>query len=369
MYDDKIFELQREIRKLQGAIKELEEKEKKERDEEAAAKGWGRWLLSPIYGKPVETEEEREGKKRERIGRMHGLRIKEMELGRKDEELAKWEGRLGEGEREFVSGNERDGRDKGVFEERIRVKRERVQRENERVEREAREKARRERMEKERVEQEARQRAWRAQLEKVRIEREARERTVREKQDKERRERKEREKALREQQEKENRELLEKVAARRRKWEEEEATRNEELEERLERAREKMQEDAERRRSRGSHVDEWLRGTSTSFGRAGSRAQGHSEPYSGFASTTRSNCIHEGWWDKVDGRMACEKCGVSRYSYLLQCPGCQFKACASCQQVLRPPRRNMNRMRTDQARHRREAKTTRFGFSHEWDYD
>jgi hypothetical protein len=60
VYDDKIFELRREVRKLQAAIREIEEKEKKEKEEEAAKASWGRWLLNPIYGKPVETEEEKE---------------------------------------------------------------------------------------------------------------------------------------------------------------------------------------------------------------------------------------------------------------------------------------------------------------------
>jgi hypothetical protein len=56
---------------------------------------------------------------------------------------------------------------------------------------------------------------------------------------------------------------------------------------------------------------------------------------------------------------------------LLQCPGCKMKACASCQQKLRPPKRNGNRMKTDQARHRREAaaKDSGHGGDYDWDYD
>ena len=48
-----------------------------------------------------------------------------------------------------------------------------------------------------------------------------------------------------------------------------------------------------------------------------------------------SSCHHDGWWPKVQGRTACPECDES-WTYLLQCPGCQMKACPRCQAVLRP---------------------------------
>ncbi|EKD17178.1 uncharacterized protein L3040_005397 [Drepanopeziza brunnea f. sp. 'multigermtubi'] len=60
------------------------------------------------------------------------------------------------------------------------------------------------------------------------------------------------------------------------------------------------------------------------------------------AARPRATCSHDGWWLRVDGdgswdRLACEECSAT-YSYLLQCPGCKIKACATCQQDLRPVR-------------------------------
>ena len=53
-----------------------------------------------------------------------------------------------------------------------------------------------------------------------------------------------------------------------------------------------------------------------------------------------STCRHDGWWPKVQGRTACPQCCQS-WTYLLQCPGCQMKACPKCQAAIR--RRNKAR--------------------------
>lgn len=70
------------------------------------------------------------------------------------------------------------------------------------------------------------------------------------------------------------------------------------------------------------------------------------------------DCSHDGWWHKLEGtqrRDSCERCGVSRYTYLLQCPSCSMLACASCQQVLRPRRRNTNRESTFRTQQRSQT--------------
>lgn len=344
VHDDAIFELKREIRKLQAAIRELEENEKAERDEEAAKNSWTRWMLNPIYGKPVETEEEKEKKGKVRIDRMHSIRFKERELGRKDEDLRVWEERLRAKEREKEVGDQKDDAARSVLEEVVLRKKERARREKERIEKEAREKAQRERMEKERVEREARTRAWKEQLERERIEREARE------------------KARSEQQAKYWREWHEREAeAKQRQKEVDEAARIA-LEKELEKARIK-QEEERRRRFSGYNNNPWAQ-AEPARSSGGSRHKTRS-------GATISPCLHEGWWDKIEGRSTCESCAVSRYSYLLQCPGCKMKACASCQQKLRPPKRNVNRMKTDQARHHREAaaKDSGYGGDYDWGYD
>lgn len=46
-------------------------------------------------------------------------------------------------------------------------------------------------------------------------------------------------------------------------------------------------------------------------------------------------CDHGGWWDKVQRRTACPRC-CDMWNYLLQCPGCEKRACPKCQSELRP---------------------------------
>lgn len=63
--------------------------------------------------------------------------------------------------------------------------------------------------------------------------------------------------------------------------------------------------------------------------------------------TRRAACRHDGWWPKVQGRTACPECSES-WTYLLQCPGCDMKACPRCQAAVRPrrPRGAPRRIRT-----------------------
>jgi hypothetical protein len=48
-----------------------------------------------------------------------------------------------------------------------------------------------------------------------------------------------------------------------------------------------------------------------------------------------SACIHNGWWNKVQGRTACPECDEV-WTYLLQCPSCVKQACPKCQSRIRP---------------------------------
>ncbi|KAF2431638.1 DnaJ-domain-containing protein [Tothia fuscella] len=50
-----------------------------------------------------------------------------------------------------------------------------------------------------------------------------------------------------------------------------------------------------------------------------------------------STCSHNGWWPKVQGRAACPDCN-DVWTYLLQCPGCQKRACPKCQSGIRAKR-------------------------------
>jgi hypothetical protein len=55
-------------------------------------------------------------------------------------------------------------------------------------------------------------------------------------------------------------------------------------------------------------------------------------------------CDHGAWWDKVQRRTSCPRC-CDMWNYLLQCPGCDTRACPKCQSELRP-RFHLNTART-----------------------
>ena len=59
IFESAIFELQRDIRRVENEIKALKEAAAAEAAQEARDNSWGRWLLSPIYKKAPVTEEEK----------------------------------------------------------------------------------------------------------------------------------------------------------------------------------------------------------------------------------------------------------------------------------------------------------------------
>ncbi|KAH7401830.1 hypothetical protein DE146DRAFT_631121 [Phaeosphaeria sp. MPI-PUGE-AT-0046c] len=85
--------------------------------------------------------------------------------------------------------------------------------------------------------------------------------------------------------------------------------------------------------------------------------------------TRTASCRHDGWWPKVQGRTACPECSES-WTYLLQCPGCDMKACPRCQAAVRP-RHPRNTRRTDRRRAPPRARTPspNYGYGYGYDYD
>lgn len=133
VYNDAILKIKRDIPKLHNAIRELEEIEKTEQAEdaakEAAAKSWKIWLLSPIYKKPVETEEEKFRRQGDRLQRLHSKNFKEKGLKKKESELRVLEEHLKTKQQEFNIEDMKDEASKSILEERIRAGRKRLQQE------------------------------------------------------------------------------------------------------------------------------------------------------------------------------------------------------------------------------------------------
>ena len=52
-------------------------------------------------------------------------------------------------------------------------------------------------------------------------------------------------------------------------------------------------------------------------------------------NSTRSNCRHDRFWPKVEGKQQCSNCSAFQNWFAFQCPGCGMVACADCRQTLR----------------------------------
>jgi len=296
-----IFELQRTIRRLEQEIKNIASIEAAERAAEASKNSWGTWILSPLYKKVEESEEEKSRKDRDRQERRIEKDLKERRLSLQKAELLKKEDQMEEAKKSIDAENLRNDQSIEALEARKRSREEHARRQKEREEQERLAKIRREQAEQQartwKEQQEAQAKIWRQQQE-------------------------QREKAA-------------------------------------QKAREdflKAQAEAEAARAARQQPYERLY-----------RNTRHDLP-PGFTSNSprpsyTSACDHGGWWDKVHGRTDCPKCH-DVWNYLLQCPGCQTKACPKCQSDMRP-RFQRHHGRTN----RRGAQRPRSPSPYAYDYD
>ncbi|TVY89832.1 Chaperone protein DnaJ, partial [Lachnellula willkommii] len=107
---DVIREINKRIRQLQNAIRELDIRRKAEEAEklDETVNGWSAWLISPFGKKPAETEEEKQQKTRERIERLNTRTSKEKSLQKKELELKDKKKALALLREKFVAANSQD---------------------------------------------------------------------------------------------------------------------------------------------------------------------------------------------------------------------------------------------------------------------
>lgn len=122
------------------------------------------------------------------------------------------------------------------------------------------------------------------------------------------------------------REIEEQDARRRREerdkaWEKEQREQAARAEERLAAARERLRkEQAARERARAARQTE--------------AAAQERENMFGSQRSGQGMCSHRGWWTRCEGSAICESCGKYYRSWILACPSCDIKACASCRPLL-----------------------------------
>ncbi|KAF2727107.1 DnaJ-domain-containing protein [Polyplosphaeria fusca] len=252
---------------------------------EAQKNSWGAWLLSPIYKKAEDSDEEKERKDRARQERRIEKDIKERRLELYKADLKTQENLFKKAREEVDAADRCDDEKIRVIQARIMARENRDRQERQRQERERLEK---ERLEREWLERERMANFWKQQQERV---------------------------------EQQRREMAE--------------------------ASRKRQTAAEQQRKKARESSQQYAHPNTSQG--------------GTGKAHTSTCRHEGWWPKVQGRTDCPECGES-WTYLLQCPSCEKRACPRCQAEIRHARTNRRgpppRVRTP---------SPDFGYDYDWD--
>ncbi|RFU31682.1 hypothetical protein B7463_g4645, partial [Scytalidium lignicola] len=135
-FDSSIFELQRDIQRLEQEIQNLESIVAADAAKDAQKNSWGTWLLSPIYKRVEDTEEEKERKDRKRQERRIEKDMKERRLGLKKADLKKEESLLRKAKEEVDAANLVDDRKIRAIQDGIWARETRERREREKVERE-----------------------------------------------------------------------------------------------------------------------------------------------------------------------------------------------------------------------------------------
>jgi hypothetical protein len=140
-----IFELQRFIRRLEQEITSLDTIFAAEAAAEAQKNSWGAWLLSSIYKKAEDSEEEKERKDRARQERRIEKDIKERRLDSKKADLQIQETLLKNAKGEVDAANRNDDEKIRLITARIWAREDRERREREKRARERQEKERQKR--------------------------------------------------------------------------------------------------------------------------------------------------------------------------------------------------------------------------------
>jgi len=121
---------------LEQEIKNLDSIVAAEAAEEAQKNSWGNWLLSPIYKKAEDSEEEKARKDRERQERKIEKDMKERRLGLKKADLKKEESLLRKAKEVVDAADLVENEKIRVIQDRIRARETWARQERERVERE-----------------------------------------------------------------------------------------------------------------------------------------------------------------------------------------------------------------------------------------
>ncbi|KAF1920202.1 hypothetical protein BDU57DRAFT_486702 [Ampelomyces quisqualis] len=147
VFDFRIQEIQKQVRRLELDIKTLESIAAAEAAAEAQKNSWGAWLLSPIYKRKVDTEVEKALKDREKQERRIEKDMKERRLETKKGDVREQESLLKKAKEEADAAIAADDKKKQVIESRRYARELRARQERERAQEEIRTKLRKQQQE------------------------------------------------------------------------------------------------------------------------------------------------------------------------------------------------------------------------------
>ncbi|KAI9698646.1 MAG: hypothetical protein M1836_003755 [Candelina mexicana] len=93
-YDGEIFEVNRVVVRLVADLKRIQDQDDEELRKKSEANSWWAFFTSPIYGKPEETEQQRQEQETERLQRLARKSIKENDLSQRRAKLQNLQGAL-----------------------------------------------------------------------------------------------------------------------------------------------------------------------------------------------------------------------------------------------------------------------------------
>jgi hypothetical protein len=296
VFASEIYEVKREINRLQSELKGIQILEDKALAEELERNSWMTYAYSSIFGPPKEPEGAKEERDMQRLHRRASKTIKEDKLSKMEDKLKGWNKKLSGVEKEIATE---------------------VSKRNERAMRAEREKQEAKRQE----EAKARRKRQEEFMEQVRVRQAAAEAEAA--------------------QERAAVEAYRRAAEVRRKKEED--------------RRKREAKEAEEMQKRRDEMMRKLRAASQSTAprqdgaRAGASWASRTTPSA--SASAAASCHHRGWWDKVEhGSLMCENCHTAQRRFLFQCPDCRMKACADCRISLKKDGNPRRTPRTTQPR-------------------
>ncbi|KAI0798365.1 hypothetical protein GGR55DRAFT_684704 [Xylaria sp. FL0064] len=291
--DMDIFEARWNVRKLHTEIERLRGEDAADTREAANQSSWWGNVSSLFFGVRSQAQEAKEERERRRLDRSAAIRIKSMEMWNINNKL-------------YVLETAAENTAKAIEELKQQICAEERKQEAERAAQAQR-----------KMQEEALRRAREAEAERQRQREQAE------------KDRKEQERKKREQEERDRRERVAKLRRNR----EEQQEREEQMWGEYCRWQDEIKR-KDKERTERELKDQQKKAAESSKGAGEEQRWG-----SRSAAKPQNTCLHRGRWTQITGRTVCSVCSGTLAKFVLQCPACRTRACASCKRTMQARKR------------------------------